>query len=865
MIDVQDQIANKYGKLIDNLTDPSQAQALRQHIAQSVQDGSLYGYLGVPLVSKLTGKISELQQAGALKAGLLPQQPIAQQTLAQAAPQAPQQMPQQAPQQAAPQPTPQAAPQQGQPGIAAMPSNLPTEMARGGIASFASGGYFDDEDEETDDGFDKYTNPDITNLMPPEIQDAYEQNYASATPSPGIPSALPQEGLQHPALQAPQDAQGILGAPAAQPFVKKQEYQESSIKTPEMPKPITASRERTQIERAEPAKDADLNQARKFNVGNLRPSGFTYPGQIGTNKSGFALFKTQEDGIAALDHDIKVKIGRGVDTPEKFISIYAPPKSKGGDNPDETTNAYIRNVATALGIKPGDKIPNTPEGIAALRQAIIKQEGSQYTHNAAGGVIKYYGDPTQNPSGDQLVQDDDYVTVPGMVTGTPYADAMAKAGNTYTPLKMPSAVGPVYDPYGEQAKGGSDIYSSKRDPNAQPATQAMIDAARGSAYSFNRPSGSIFDSATNQPSQSNAQRPSLDTLNANEFQDPERIMTRPNNGSPFRISPTPPELEGEDWINAQIDALEKKAGKKLSPEARLLAADEFAKQLKLTNVPGAKKPMPPAKVYNPNAPYRPIPQKGQDVSANLDQEDKERGMGLQGLDALATPGSAGATTAAAPASPYDEFRDYLKEQKAAMAHQADVDKYMALLTGSLGALGAAGRVKPGEVQTPFGAWGEGAMSGVNYYMNAQKNQAAEKTALLKSQLGLLNANEISKFKDAQLAANIENRKAVLEQKDRQIALENQQKVGKLLETRIGAAERNAMTKIGQDKLGALDPEHARMLIEMEKHNELKGDATYRKNYKILNGVDPYENDTTESSSGRPRGKYDPKTGYQRAS
>ena len=45
MIDIQDQIANKYNRLIDNLTDPSHAQELRQHIAQSIQDGSLYGYL----------------------------------------------------------------------------------------------------------------------------------------------------------------------------------------------------------------------------------------------------------------------------------------------------------------------------------------------------------------------------------------------------------------------------------------------------------------------------------------------------------------------------------------------------------------------------------------------------------------------------------------------------------------------------------------------------------------------------------------------------------------------------------------------------------------------------------------------------
>jgi hypothetical protein len=121
-----------------------------------------------------------------------------------------------------------------------------------------------------------------------------------------------------------------------------------------------------------------LTPERQYNVGNLRPSGFTYKGQTGVDKNGFATFDTPEAGIKALQQDIDSKLSSGLNTPQKFIEKYAPPKSKGGDNPDATTNAYINNVAKALGIKPTDKIEDTPENRKILQDAIIKQEGIGY-------------------------------------------------------------------------------------------------------------------------------------------------------------------------------------------------------------------------------------------------------------------------------------------------------------------------------------------------------------------------------------------------------------------------------------------------------------------------------------------------------
>jgi hypothetical protein len=145
----------------------------------------------------------------------------------------------------------------------------------------------------------------------------------------------------------------------------------------------------------------DADQARKYNVGNLRPSGFTYPGQIGLSKGKFAMFDSPEAGIAALQQDIGIKLNRGLDTPEKFISVYAPASDK------NDVKAYSKNVAKMLGIDTNDKIPNTPEAKQLLANAIIRQEGAhKATANFAhGGDVRHffnegYVDPFGAPSQD---------------------------------------------------------------------------------------------------------------------------------------------------------------------------------------------------------------------------------------------------------------------------------------------------------------------------------------------------------------------------------------------------------------------------------------------------------------------------------
>jgi len=263
-------------------------------------------------------------------------------------------------------------------GVEALPSNLPTEeMYDGGIVAFAGGDLVDDQTVE-------------------DYQDQAEEDEDA-------------QNLQSALENSAEANEGIGAIPNAGTGLKYTE-----------PVPAGASK----------GIDADLS--RKHNVGNLRPVGFKYEGQIGTSPGGFAMFDSRESGIKALNHDISVKLERGLNTPEKFLSVYAPK----GDKND--TEAYIRNVSKALNIKPNQEIPNTPEAKMILAQAITRQEGSDKATArfaeggiiglANGGHINYYGDPKENPSENQVT-----TSTPKSNVGNMMMEGLGLTGNFSTP------------------------------------------------------------------------------------------------------------------------------------------------------------------------------------------------------------------------------------------------------------------------------------------------------------------------------------------------------------------------------------------------------------------------------------------------
>jgi hypothetical protein len=133
---------------------PDQIKAAQRTLSQAVQDGTIPSYVGIPLINELNQKMAKASAPPAAPAQQQ-QPPIAQEVMAQA---------------------------QADQGVPALPSNLPTEMAGGGIVAFSGGGETDRrmieallgrDDDETDDDYEDLVDamtagsrmPDISHIL----------------------------------------------------------------------------------------------------------------------------------------------------------------------------------------------------------------------------------------------------------------------------------------------------------------------------------------------------------------------------------------------------------------------------------------------------------------------------------------------------------------------------------------------------------------------------------------------------------------------------------------------------------------------------------------------------------------------------
>ena len=164
-----------------------------EQLQQSIQDGVLPSYIGVPLLKSKVEDAKLLQAAKAAQS--MGQQPsVTQQIMAQA-----QQVGQPAPQM-----------QQADQGVPALQSNLPASMAGGGIVAFAEGGMYDEEDSD-EDRQDAARQAEMDEMM-----DEYAQSFQSGIGQ--LPAA--QSAAQ------PQSREGIASGDAAD-FVSRIMHKES--------------------------------------------------------------------------------------------------------------------------------------------------------------------------------------------------------------------------------------------------------------------------------------------------------------------------------------------------------------------------------------------------------------------------------------------------------------------------------------------------------------------------------------------------------------------------------------------------------------------------------------------------------------
>lgn len=107
---------------------------------------------------------------------------------------------------------------------------------------------------------------------------------------------------------------------------------------------------------------------RNNNPGNIEDGAFarSQPGYKGGDGR-FAVFENSDAGSGAQAALLGSYMNRGFNTVQKIINRWAPP-SDGND-----TSTYVRNVAKALNVNPGDTL--TPAAIPRLQAAIARQEG----------------------------------------------------------------------------------------------------------------------------------------------------------------------------------------------------------------------------------------------------------------------------------------------------------------------------------------------------------------------------------------------------------------------------------------------------------------------------------------------------------
>lgn len=102
---------------------------------------------------------------------------------------------------------------------------------------------------------------------------------------------------------------------------------------------------------------------RNKNPGNLKYAG--QAGAIGKDAEGFAIFRTQEDGYAAMRRQIELDFRRGKKSISSIISSWAP-------NSENNTSAYITAVARRLGV--GANKVLDPSMLNSLMNAMAFQE-----------------------------------------------------------------------------------------------------------------------------------------------------------------------------------------------------------------------------------------------------------------------------------------------------------------------------------------------------------------------------------------------------------------------------------------------------------------------------------------------------------
>ena len=178
-----------------------------------------------------------------------------------------------------------------------------------------------------------------------------------------------------------------------------------------------------------------------------------------------------------------------------------------------------------------------------------------------------------------------------------------------------------------------------------------------------------------------------------------------------------------------------------------------------------------------------------------------------------------------------QYANMLKSQQAQNAQNKETDKYMALLQAGLGMMGGTSQYAGANI-------GQGAAQGVAAMMAARKQQSADERALMSGNLGLARADLYEKMHAEDIARR----------KEAGVKGEEAKYMSQIVSLQ-NAAYRNAVSLIGQDKLGSMEPAVAEARVQEVANRMLQNSKAYRDLHKKVKLSDPFEGMDSGGGSG----------------
>lgn len=796
-----DRRAAEMAQMAKHAKNPQEIQTIQQHLISGVQNGSIKPYIAVPLIQELTQKLSAAKASMAMGAmGGQPQGegvPIVQQVMQQA--------------------------EQENVGVGGLPSGLPQEYAGGGIIAFSDGGMSDEEDDETSIDFntkdDDAEDAQIMAMFAPKRRTAGLEALMAVSPAISYESGPGREAVK-----------AEKGSPSGDKYEALAiEKNQSGGVDERLLKHILHKESRGQRY----DKEGNLLTSNKGAMGEMQ----VMPGT--SRDPGFGVTPARGN-----DPDELRRVGD--EYARAMLSRYKDPKL----------------AAIAYNWGPG----NTDKWLSAgADMSKLPKETRGYIQGLAGGGAVRFQDRGLVDLGDE-----DYTTISNMYQGNDYERALRRAkgipDEEKKPRYTPGQTLPGFtermttpEPMGIDGLQPSTLYADKmreaRGLPTPPTNKLTFGETLRGMFTPEAPEGGITRSvdtpaAPRGPSQTvlpqgyKVNGPSADAntmrnidIVGRQLDEARADFLKMKPPGQRQIQADPSLGEKYEAARARMNALQQGYENMMADTGMNQAAFGVYRGALGTNKPqanpmvqamGAQQPVnttqyPGAPQQNTSGPAQAAQASpgisSQDSRAvfrgqlNKAEQDMQAQAAAQAAAAAQGQGQGQPTqeTVAQPDS-VSELTDILKQQRAGISKQRDIDNYMALLSAGLGIAGGTSK----NALTNIGA---GAQQGINYMMQANKTRSADERNLLSGHLGLEKAKMYAAAQKAGLDERATNH----------------------LMINLSAFEKNARTQaislIGQDKLGAMDPATQQAAVDRMAAKILSESKPYQTQMKRLMGED----------------------------